>query len=179
MFGLQGVSAAELLGFAYGVPSGQFQLSSALPRGLYSLTIHFPQAANLEGSTVVQEAVQAALHLDVQKSSSIQKALVLQVDPTGHHPRLDEAASTGASAGQQDGQTLRLMNTSMKQLANRLSEMLDMYVMNATEIEGGYDLELTFATGDLQALECELAKYGIVATLKDWAVPTFHVDHRD
>ena len=105
--------------------------------------------------SVVQQAVLAALHLQIQPKTITKPAYILRATDASKKLLSPSASTHAVKRGSWHGKFL-LMNGTMDDLAYVLATGLENPVMNETGIAGTYDARFQVAGGDVDSLNAVL-----------------------
>ncbi len=133
----------------------RYVLKEPLPEGRYDVRVNsadLPQAAM---DSVVQQAVLAALHLQIQSKTLTKPAYVLRATDASKKLLSPSASTHSVKRGSWHGKFL-LMNGTMDDLAYVLATGLENPVLNETGIDGTYDARFQVAGGDIDSLNAVL-----------------------
>jgi len=117
----------------------RYALQGSMPDGLYDLHMNYGNASEREARPIVQQALLAALGLQITPRTLTGRALLLHAIDDDHK-RLSPSASAHATKRGSWHGIFILMNGSMDDLAYILGTALETPVVNETGIEGAYDV---------------------------------------
>jgi thiol-disulfide isomerase/thioredoxin len=137
--------------------SRRYVLKSRLPEGRYDLRVQTGEVSQRVADSVAQQAVLAALHLQIQPRTVRRAAYVLRATEASKRLLSPSASGHGVKRGSWDGRFL-LMNGTMDDLASILATGLETPVLNETGIAGRYDARFQVAGGDLESMNAVLRK---------------------
>jgi thiol-disulfide isomerase/thioredoxin len=148
---LLGEDADSLMTDVFNVFENRYVLKDPLPAGRYDVrvnSVNMPQSVN---DAVVQQAVLAALNLQIQSKTLTRPAYILR-DTDASKKLLSPSASTHAvKRGYWHGKFI-LMNGTIDDLAYVLATGLENPILNETDIDGTYDARFQVAGGDVDSL---------------------------
>jgi uncharacterized protein (TIGR03435 family) len=154
---LLGSDADSLFATAFNIFGGRYVLKAPLPDGRYDLRTNFVDVPYTVSTSAVQQAVLAALHLQVQPKTITGPAYILR-STKASGKLLSRSASTQAVKRGYWHNTFILMNGTMDDLAYLLATSLEKPVINETGIDGNFDARFQVAGGDIVSLNAVLQK---------------------
>ena len=122
----------------------RYVLKAPLPEGHYDVRVIFPDASQHVSDSVVQQAVLAALHLQIQSKTITRPAYLLRSVDTSKKLLSPSASTHAVKRGSWHGKFL-VMNGTMDDLAFVLATGLENPVINETGISGTYDARFQIA----------------------------------
>jgi len=152
-----GEGADSLMTDVFNIFGNRYVLKDPLPEGRYDLHVNsadVPQAVN---DSVVQQAVLAALHLQIQSKTVTKPAYILRATDASKK-LLSPSASTHAVKRGSWHNGFLLMNGTMDDLAYVLATGLENPVLNETGIDGTYDARFQAAGGDVDSVNAVLKR---------------------
>jgi uncharacterized protein (TIGR03435 family) len=152
---LLGVDADSLITEAFDITADRYVLAGSLPDGLYDLRVHLPDAPNPAATSLVQRAVLAGLHLQVQPKTVTRRAYVLRAIDAGRNPPGPPASNHKMMRGYWHGRYV-VINATMGDLAYVLATGLENPVVDETGIISKFDARFKVATDDLQSVNAAL-----------------------
>jgi len=150
-----GEDADSLITDIFNVFGNRYVLKDPLPEGRYDLRVNsadVPQSAN---DSIVQQAVLAALHLQIQSKTLTKPAYSLRATDASKKLLSPSASAHAVKRGYWDGKFL-LMNGTMDDLAYVLGTGLENPVINETGIDGTYDARFEVTGRDVDSLNAVL-----------------------
>jgi len=150
-----GEDADSLLTDVFNVFGEQYFVKGPLPEGRYDLRVNLgdvPQAVN---DPVVQQAVLAALHLQIERKTLTKPVYVLRAMDKGKTLLSGSASTHGTKRAYWHGKFI-LMNGTMDDLAYVLGTGLENLVVNETGVEGKYDARFEVPGGGVEGLNVVL-----------------------
>jgi uncharacterized protein (TIGR03435 family) len=154
---LLGEDADGLMTDVFNVFGNRYVLKDPLPEGRYDVRVNSVDVPQTMIDSVVQQAVLAALHLQIQPKTLTRPAYILRATDASKKLLSPSASTHAVKRGYWHGKFL-LMNGTMDDLAYVLATGLENPVLNETGIDGTYDARFEVAGGDVESLN---------ATLKD------------
>ena len=154
---LLGEDADSLLTDVFNVFGNRYVVKGALPPGRYDLRVNSGDAAQGATDSVVQQAVLAALHLQIEAKTVTRPAYILRATDASKRLLSPSASTHAVKRGYWHGKFL-LMNGTMDDLAYVLATGLENPVLNKTGVDGTYDARFEVAEGDLDSLNAVLRK---------------------
>ena len=152
---LLGEDADSLMTDVFNAFGNRYVLKDPLPEGRYDLRVNFVDVPQTVIDSVVQQAVLAALHLQIQSKTLTKPAYILRATDASKKLMSPSASTHAVKRGYWHGNFL-LMNGTMDDLAYVLATGLENPVLNQTGIEGAYDARFQVAGGDLDSLNAIL-----------------------
>jgi uncharacterized protein (TIGR03435 family) len=135
--------------------SYRYVLKDPLPEGRYDLRVNSVDVPQTAIDSVVQQAVLAALHLQIQPKTLTKPAYILRATDASKKLLNPSASTHAVKRGYWNGKFL-LMNGTMDDLAYVLATGLENPVLNETGIDGTYDARFEVAGGDVDSLNAVL-----------------------
>ena len=154
---LLGEDADSLMTDVFNVFGNRYVLKGTLPELRYDLRVKSSDVPQTIVDSVVQQAVLAALHLQIQSKTLTRRAYVLRATGTSKHLLSPSASTHAVKRGYWHGKFL-LMNGTMDDLAYVLATGLENPVINETGIGGTYDARFEVVGGDVDSLNAILKK---------------------
>jgi len=145
-----GEDADTLVTNVFNTFGNRYVLKDALPGGRYDLRVNSADVPGPEADAVVQQALLAALHLQVQPKTVTRPAYILRATDASKKLLSPSASTHAVKRGTWHGRFL-LMNGTMDDLAYILATGLENPVINETGIAGTYDARFEVAGGDLHS----------------------------
>ena len=152
---LLGEDADGLMTDFFNVFGNRYVLKGPLPEGRYDVRVNFVDVPQTVIDSVVQQAVLAALHLQIQSKTLTRPAYILRATDSSKKLLSPSASTHAVKRGYWHGKYL-LMNGTMDDLAYVLATGLENPVLNETGIEGTYDARFEVAGGDVDGLNAVL-----------------------
>jgi len=152
---LLGEDADSLMTDVFNVFGNRYVLKDSLPEGRYDLRVNSVDVPQTVTDSVIQQAVLAALHLQIQSKTLTKPAYILQATDASKKLLSPSASTHAVKRGYWHGKFL-LMNGTMDDLAYVLATGLENPVLNETGIEGTYDARFEVAAGDVDSLNAVL-----------------------
>jgi uncharacterized protein (TIGR03435 family) len=128
--------------------SNRYVLKDPLPEGRYDLRVNSGDVPQSVTDSVVQQAVLAALHLQIQPKTLTKPAYILRATDASKKLLSPSASTHAVKRGSWHGKFL-LMNGTMDDLAYVLATGLENPVLNETGIDGTYDARFQVTGGDV------------------------------
>jgi len=150
-----GNDADGLMTNAFNTFEKRYVLKDPLPEGRYDLRMNFIDVPNSVIDSVVQQAVLAALHLQIQSKTLTKSAYILRATEASKKLLSPSASTHKVKRGYWHGGYL-LMNGTMDDLAYVLATGLENPVVNETGIDGTFDARFIVAGGDVDSLNVVL-----------------------
>ena len=135
----EGIPLKRLLSRAYGVPEHRVVGPSWISGERYALTALVSNPADLQ--PLLQRELAARFYFLAHHETRDIPVLVLK-SLDGAEPRSNPAPQPGAPRGPHPG--LEMRQSTLTEFANMLSDVIERPVINETNIEGHYDLYLTW-----------------------------------
>jgi uncharacterized protein (TIGR03435 family) len=154
---LLGVDADSLIASAFNVFEGRYFLKDQLPDGRYDLQTNFVDVPHGVSTSVVQQAVLSALHLQVQSRTVTKPAYILRATEASRDLLSLSASTRAMKRGYWHGIFI-LMNGTLDDLAYVLATGLENPVINETGIDGKFDARFKVDGGDVDSLNAVLRK---------------------
>lgn len=152
-----GVDADTLMTDAFNAFGNRYVLKSPLPDGRYNLRTNFVDVPDAVSTSVVQQAVLSALHLQIQPKKVTKRAYILRATDASRRLLSPSASTHAVKRGYWHGVFI-LMNGTMDDLAYVLATGLENPVINETGIIGTFDARFKVAGGDVDSLNATLKK---------------------
>lgn len=152
---LLGESADGLMTDVFNPFANRYVLKESLPEGRYDLRVNSADAPQAVTDSVVQQAVLAALHLQIRPKTVTRPAYILRATDASEKLLRPSASTHAVKRGYWHGNFL-LMNGTMDDLAYVLATGLENPVLNETSIEGTYDARFKVAGADVDSLNAVL-----------------------
>src|SRR5271155_3308970 len=152
---LLGEDADGLMTDSLNVFGNRYVLKGPLPEGRYDVRVNSVDVPQTVIDSVVQQAVLAALHLQIQSKTLTKPAYILRATDSSRKLLSPSASTHAVKRGYWHGNVL-LMNGTMDDLAYVLATGLENPVLNETGIEGTYDARFKVAGGDVDGLNAVL-----------------------
>ncbi len=150
-----GENADGLMTDVFNVFGDRYVLKDPLPEGPYDLRVNSVDVPQPVTDSVVQQAVLAALHMQIQSKTLTKPAYILRAADASKKLLSPSASTHAVKRGYWHGKFL-LMNGTMDDLAYVLATGLENPVLNETGIDGTYDARFEVAGGDLASLNAVL-----------------------
>ena len=154
---LLGQDADSLITDVFNVFGNRYVLKDPLPEGRYNVRVNSADVPQAVSDSAVQQAVLAALHLQIQSKTITRPAYVLRATDASRKLLSPSASTHSVKRGYWDGKFL-LMNGTMDDLAYVLATGLENPVVNETGIDGTYDARFEVPAGGLDNLNAVLRK---------------------
>jgi uncharacterized protein (TIGR03435 family) len=152
---LLGEDADGLMTDVFNVFGNRYVLKDPLPDGRYDVRVNSVDVPQTIVDSVVQQAVLAALHLQIQSKTLSRPAYILRATDANKKLLSPSASTHAVKRGYWHGNFL-LMNGTMDDLAYVLATGLENPVLNETGIDGTYDARFKVAGGDVDSLNAIL-----------------------
>jgi thiol-disulfide isomerase/thioredoxin len=152
---LLGEDADSLMTDVFNVFGNRYVLKDSLPVGRYDLRVNSVDVPQTVTDSVVQQAVLAALHMQIQSKTLTKPAYILRATDASNKLLSPSASTHAVKRGYWHGKFL-LMNGTMDDLAYVLATGLENPVLNETGIDGTYDARFEVAGGDVASLNAVL-----------------------
>ena len=152
-----GEDTDSLLTDAFNAFGNRYVLKDPLPDGRYDLRVNSVDVPQAVTDSVVQQAVLAALHLQIQSKTLTKPAYILRATDASKKLLSPSASTHAAKRGYWHGIFI-LMNGTMDDLAYVLATGLETPVLNETGIDGTYDARFKVAGEDVDSLNTVLRK---------------------
>lgn len=146
-----GCDADSLFATAFNIFTGRYVLKGSLPDERYDLRTEFVNLPQSVADSVIQQAVLAALHLQVQTKTVTKPAYVLRATDASRRLLSPSASARKVKRGSWHG-TVILMNGTIDDLAYELATALENPVINETGIDGAYDARFKLPAGAAESL---------------------------
>jgi uncharacterized protein (TIGR03435 family) len=154
---LLGEDADGLMTDVFNVFGNRYVLKDPLPEGRYDVRVNSVDVPQSMIDSVVQQAVLAALHLQIHSKTLTRPAYILRATDANKKLLSPSASTHAVKRGYWHGNFL-LMNGTMDDLAYVLATGLENPVLNETGIDGTYDARFKVAGGDVDNLNAILKK---------------------
>ena len=154
---LLGEDADGLMTDVFNVFGNRYVLRDPLPEGRYDVRVTSVDVPQSMIDSVVQQAVLAALHLQIDSKTLTRPAYILRATDANKKLLSPSASTHAVKRGYWHGNFL-LMNGTMDDLAYVLATGLENPVLNETGIDGTYDARFKVAGGDVDNLNAILKK---------------------
>ena len=154
---LLGEDADSLVTDVFNVFGGRYVLKDPLPAGRYDVRVNSVDVPQSVIDSVVQQAVLAALHVQIQPKTVTKPAYVLRATDASKKLLSPSGSTHAVKRGYWHGKFL-LMNGTMDDLAYVLATGLENPVINETSIDGTYDARFEVAGGGVDSLNVVLKK---------------------
>jgi uncharacterized protein (TIGR03435 family) len=148
---LLGEDADSLMTDVFNIFGNRYVLKDPLPEGRYDVRVNSVDVPQTVSDSVVQQAVLAALHLQIQTKTVTRPAYILRATDASKK-LLSPSASTHAVKRGSWHNGFLLMNGTMDDLAYVLATGLENPVLNETDIDGTYDARFQAAGGDVDSV---------------------------
>jgi thiol-disulfide isomerase/thioredoxin len=148
---LLGEDADDLMTDVFDVFGNRYVLKDPLPEGRYNLRTNSADVPQTVSDSVVQQAVLAALHLQIQSKTLTRTAYILRATDASKRLLSPSASTHAVKRGYWHGSFL-LMNGTMDDLAYVLATGLENPVLNETGIDGTYDARFKVDGRDVDSL---------------------------
>jgi uncharacterized protein (TIGR03435 family) len=152
---LLGEDADGLITDVFNVFGNRYVLKDPLPAERYDVRVNSVDVPQTMVDSVVQQAVLAALHLQIQSKTMTKPAFILRATDANKKLLSPSASTHTVKRGYWHGNFL-LMNGTMDDLAYVLATGLENPVVNETGIDGTYDARFKVAGGDVDSLNAIL-----------------------
>ena len=152
---LLGEDADSLVTDVFNVFGDRYVLKDPLPEGRYDVRVNSVDVPQSVIDSVVQQAVLAALHVQIQPKTLTKPAYVLRATDASKKLLSPSASTHAVKRGYWHGKFI-LMNGTMDDLAYVLATGLENPVLNETGIDGTYDARFEVAGGDVDSLNAVL-----------------------
>ena len=150
-----GEDADGLITDVFNVFGNRYVLKDPLPAGRYDVRVNSVDVPQTMVDSVVQQAVLAALHLQIESKTLTRPAYILRATDANKKLLSPSASTHAVKRGYWHGNFL-LMNGTMDDLAYVLATGLENPVLNETGIDGTYDARFKVAGGDVDSLNAIL-----------------------
>jgi uncharacterized protein (TIGR03435 family) len=152
---LLGEDADGLMTDFFNVFGNRYVLKDPLPEGRYDVRVNSVDVPQAMIDSVVQQAVLAVLHLQIQTKTLTRPAYILRATDANKKLLSPSASTHAVKRGYWHGNFL-LMNGTMDDLAYVLATGLENPVLNETGIDGTYDARFKVTGGDVDSLNAIL-----------------------
>jgi uncharacterized protein (TIGR03435 family) len=146
-----GESADGLMTDVFNVFGNRYILKDPLPEGRYDVRVNSVDVPQTVMDSLVQQAVLAALHMQIQSKTLTKPAYILRATDASKKLLNPSASTHAVKRGYWHGKFI-LMNGTMDDLAYVLATGLENPVFNETGIKGTYDARFEVARGDVDSL---------------------------
>jgi len=150
-----GNDADGLITNVFDVFKNRYVLKGPLPQGRYDLRMNLGDVSQAASGPVIQQALLAALHLQIQSKTVTKPVYILRATDASKK-LLSPSASTHAVKRGYWHEIFILMNGTMNDLAYVLGTGLENPVVNETGIGGTFDARFKVAGGDVDSLNTVL-----------------------
>ena len=133
----------------------RYVLRDSPPEGLYDLRVNFVDVPKSVRDSAIQQAVLAALHLQIQPKTITKTAYILRATDASKKLLSPSASTHKVKRGFWHGIYI-LMNGTMDDLAYALATGLENPVVNETGIDGTFDARFTITGNDIDKLNAAL-----------------------
>lgn len=133
----------------------RYVLKDALPGGRFDVRVNSDDVPQGVSDSLVQQAVLAALHLQIQPKTVTKPAFILRATEASNRLLSPSASTHAVKRGYWHGIFL-LMNGTMDDLAYILATGLEAPVINETRINGTYDARFKVAGEDIESVNAVL-----------------------
>jgi uncharacterized protein (TIGR03435 family) len=160
---IYGWNAKALISYAYPNQfADRFLPTSVFPEGLYNLHANWSPGEDNDNliAPFLQTAIICGLNLKIETKTVTKKAFLLKAIDADHKLLTPTASTGGYMSGYWNGK-VKLVNSSMDDLANELEDGLQVPVINETGIKGKFDEELEFPAKDVDAAKAALKTIGL------------------
>lgn len=149
----------------------RYVLKDPLPAGRFDVRVNSEDVPSSVSDSVVQQAVLAALHLQIQPKTITRRAYILRATDASKRLLSPSGSTHAMKRGYWHGIFI-LMNGSMDDLAYILGTGLEAPVINETGIAGTYDARFSVASQDLNSVNKALrTTLGLELTPADRELP--------
>jgi thiol-disulfide isomerase/thioredoxin len=152
---LLGEDADSLMTNVFTPFGNRYVLKDPLPAGRYDLRVNSADVPPSVTDSIVQQAVLAALHLQIQPKTITKPAYILRATDASKKLLSPSASTHAVKRGTWHGIYI-LMNGTMDDLAYILATGLETPVINETGIDGAYDARFKVAAEDVNSLNTVL-----------------------
>jgi thiol-disulfide isomerase/thioredoxin len=152
---LLGEDADGLMTDVFNAFGNRYVLKDPLPEGRFNVRVNLADVPRTVSDSVVQQAVLAALHLQIQSKTLTKTAYILRATDASKKLLSPSASTHAVKRGYWHGIFI-LMNGTMDDLAYVLATGLENPVVNETGIDGTYDARFKVAGGDVVSLNAVL-----------------------
>ncbi len=152
---LLGEDADSLMTDVFNVFGDRYVLKDPLPEGRYDVRVNSVDVRQAVIDSVVQQAVLAALHVQIQPRTLTKPAYVLRATDASKKLLSPSASTHAVKRGYWHGKFI-LMNGTMDDLSYVLATGLENPVLNETGIDGTYDARFEVGRGDVDSLNAVL-----------------------
>ena len=178
---LLGEDADSLMTDVFNVFGNRYVLKGPLPEGRYDLRVNSVDVPQSVTDSVIQQAVLAALHLQIQSKTLTKPAYILRATDASKKLLSPSASTHAVKRGYWHGKFL-LMNGTMDDLAYVLATGLENPVLNETGIEGTYDARFEVVGGDIESLNRALKEtlgLQLVPGNREMSITVFEVSKQE
>jgi hypothetical protein len=158
-----------------------YVLKAALPEGRFDLRVSTGDGTPAENNAAIQQAVLAALHLQIQTATVTKPAYVLRATAASGKLLSPSASTHAVKRGTWHGKFL-LMNGTMDDLAYVLATGLETPVVNETGLSGTYDARFEVAGHDVASLNAVLREtlgLELVAGKQEMPLTVFEISRQE
>jgi uncharacterized protein (TIGR03435 family) len=152
---LLGDDADSLITDVFNVFGNRYVMKGPLPDGRYDVRVTSAEVPQPVNDSAVQQAVLAALHLQIQSKTLTRPAYILRATDASKRLLSPSASTHAVKRGYWHGKFL-LMNGTMDDLTYVLATGLENPVINETSIDGTYDARFQVAGGNVDSLNAVL-----------------------
>ena len=178
---LLGEDADSLMTDVFNVFGNRYVLKGPLPEGRYDLRVNSVDVPQSVTDSVIQQAVLAALHLQIQSKTLTKPAYILRATDASKKLLSPSASTHAVKRGYWHGKFL-LMNGTMDDLAYVLATGLENPVFNETGIKGTYDARFEVVGGDIESLNRALKEtlgLQLVPGNREMSITVFEVSKQE
>lgn len=143
------VTPAEALGVAYHVNPSRIINASLLPDAKYTIVVIPPQGREDLFQSMLTEALERTFNVTIKTELQPSDALILSA-PNGMPTGLTRG-SPGTPAIRHGRGQMKALNCELSLLRSQLELMLKRPVIDETQLDGGYDWQLTFDPTNLES----------------------------
>lgn len=155
-FEAAGVSLESVLPAAYGVTSVRLAVETDLPEQSLDMAFAVPLGGSLEA--VMAPVLESAFGLSSRRDLRSREVWLLTVAGSGPPPT---AAAEGSRSSHSGQGRLTVVGATSAELARHLEQVVERPVLDASELEGRYDVELAWEPGNRRTLEGALEAVGL------------------
>ena len=164
---LLGQDADSLMTDVFNAFQNRYVLKDPLPESRFDLRVNAVDEPQAVVDSVVQQAVLAALHLQIQSKTITKPAYILRATDASKKLLSPSASTHAVKRGYWHGGII-LMNGTMDDLAYVLATGLENPVVNETGIDGAYDARFKVPAEDLDSVNLDSVNLDSVnAVLKE------------
>jgi uncharacterized protein (TIGR03435 family) len=150
-----GEDADSLMTNVFNPFENRYVLKDPLPAGRYDLRVNSADVPQSVTDSVVQQAVLAALHMQIQPKTVTRPAYILRATDASKKLLSPSASTHAVKRGYWHGIFI-LMNGTMDDLASILATGLETPVINETGIDGAYDARFKVPAEDIASVNTVL-----------------------